>query len=370
MRTDWLIIGAGLTGATLAERIASQRREKVLVVDQRNHVGGNAYDEYNEHGLLTHKYGPHIFHTNNCEVFSYLSRFTEWRPYQHKVLGMIEGQLVPIPFNLNSIETLFTQKMAVKFINKLTTAYGFGARVPILQLRETMDDDLKFLADYVYYNIFENYTKKQWGLNPEDLSSLVTARVPILASRDNRYFQDKYQAMPSNGFTALVKNMLSNSNIQILLNTNWHDIKNEINFKYIVFTGSIDEYFDFKYGALPYRSLIFDIQTHHIKNYQQAAVINFPNDFSYTRISEQKKITGQKHSSTTLLFEYPCIHEHGKTIPYYPIPTDKNENHLKLYENEAKQLDGKVIFAGRLGNYKYYNMDQAVSSALSIFSSI
>jgi UDP-galactopyranose mutase len=255
VHADWLIVGAGLTGATLAERIATQRGESVVIVDQRDHIGGNAYDEYNEHGILTHKYGPHIFHTNSREVFDYLSNFTAWRPYMHRVLGAVEGRLAPLPFNLDSLEALFTPALAARMAEKLVSSYGFGARIPILKLREAEDADLKFLADYVYRNVFENYTKKQWGLTPEELSPAVTARAPIRVSRDDRYFQDEYQAMPRDGYTAMARRMLAHPNIRILLKTRWQEAKDEIRHERLVFTGPIDEFFEFRHGALPYRSL-------------------------------------------------------------------------------------------------------------------
>lgn len=366
MKTDWLIVGAGLTGATFAERIASQRGESVLIVDQRDHIGGNTWDEYNAHGILEHKYGPHIFHTNSAEVWTYLSRFTEWRPYSHKVLAQIDGQLVPLPFNLNSIDRLFTSTMAERFADKLIAGYGFGARVPILKLRQAEDADLRFLADFAYRNVFENYTRKQWELAPEDLSPSVTARVPILVSRDDRYFQDRYQAMPRDGYGAMVRRMLAHDNIRLMLKTRWQDIKDEISFKRMIFTGPIDEFFEFKHGELPYRSLRFDVQTHATENYQAAAVVNYPNDYGYTRITEQKALTGQAHPHTTVLVEYPQAHVHGVTTPYYPIPTDANKALHKLYEQEAEAMGSKVMFAGRLGDYQYYNMDQAVARALAL----
>jgi UDP-galactopyranose mutase len=367
VHADWLIVGAGLTGATLAERIATQRGESVVIVDQRDHIGGNAYDEYNEHGILTHKYGPHIFHTNSREVFDYLSNFTAWRPYMHRVLGAVEGRLAPLPFNLDSLEALFTPALAARMAEKLVSSYGFGARIPILKLREAEDADLKFLADYVYRNVFENYTKKQWGLTPEELSPAVTARAPIRVSRDDRYFQDEYQAMPRDGYTAMARRMLAHPNIRILLKTRWQEAKDEIRHERLVFTGPIDEFFEFRHGALPYRSLRFEVETHQVERYQQAAVINYPNDYAYTRITEPKWLTAQKHDATTIVVEYPQAHEHGKTIPYYPIPTDASRAQFKLYEEEAARLGGEVIFAGRLADYQYYNMDQAVARALAIF---
>lgn len=368
MKTNWLIVGAGLTGATFAERIANERGEKVLIIDQRDHIGGNAWDEYNEHGILEHKYGPHIFHTNSDQVWNYLSRFTQWLPYSHKVLAQIDGQMVPLPFNLNSIDKLFSDSMAERFSDKLIALYGFGARVPILKLRQAEDEDLRFLADYAYRNVFENYTRKQWDLGPEDLSPAVTARVPILVSRDDRYFQDRYQAMPRHGYGAMVRRMLRHDKISVMLSTRWQDIAAEVDYGRMIFTGPIDEYFGFKHGELPYRSLRFDVQTHPMRQYQPAAVVNYPNDYAYTRITEQKALTGQDHVHTTVLVEYPQPHVHGQTTPYYPIPTDANKALHKLYEQDAETLAEKVMFAGRLGDYQYYNMDQAVARALSLFA--
>lgn len=366
MKVDWLIVGAGLTGATFAERIFSQRGESVLIVDQRDHIAGNAWDEYNEHGILEHKYGPHIFHTNSKEVWDYLSSFTKWRPYLHKVLGSIDGKLVPLPFNLNSIDQLFPVDMAECFSRKLVEGYGFGSRVPILKLRETEDADLRFLADYTYKNVFEQYTRKQWGMKPEDLSHGVTARVPILVSRDDRYFQDTYQAMPLHGYSAMVRRMLAHPNIRVMLNTRWQDIKEQVSFSRMVFTGPIDEFFEYKHGQLPYRSLRFDVQTHPVEQYQAAPVINYPNEYDYTRITEQKWLTGQLHAHTTTMAEYPMAHVPGETVPYYPIPTEENRQQYKLYESEAAALGDKIIFAGRLADYMYYNMDQAVARALML----
>lgn len=370
MKVDWLVVGAGLTGASFAERIATQRGETVLLVEQRSHIAGNAWDEYNAHGILEHKYGPHIFHTNNKQVWDYLSQFTQWRPYFHKVLGAIDGQLVPLPFNLNSIAQLFPAAMAERISAKLVDAYGYGSRVPVLQLRETTDEDLRFIADYVYSFIFEQYTQKQWGLKPEDLDLAVTSRVPILVSRDDRYFQDTYQAMPLNGYGTMVQRMLAQPKIRLLLNTRWQDIQDEVSCKRMVFTGPIDEFFEFKHGELPYRSLRFDVQTHAVERFQITAVINYPNEYDYTRITEMKWLTGQTHLHTTTLTEYPIVHVHGNTVPYYPIPTGANRQQYALYGEEANTLGGKVIFAGRLADYTYYNMDKVVERALTLSEKI
>lgn len=253
MKVDWLIVGAGFTGAVLAERIASQLDQKVLVVEKRNHIGGNAYDYYNEHGVLVHKYGPHIFHTNSKKVWDYLSQFTEWRPYYHRVLASVEGKLVPVPFNLNSLYALFPPKYAERLEEKLICTYGFGVKVPILKMKEAKDEELRFLADYIYKNIFYGYTIKQWELTPEELDPSVTGRVPVYISRDDRYFQDTYQAMPKQGYTAMFGRILSHKNIKVLLNTDYREIVREICFNRMIYTGPIDVYFDYMHGSLPYR---------------------------------------------------------------------------------------------------------------------
>lgn len=368
MKVDWLVVGAGLTGVTFAERIATQRGETVLLVEQRIHVAGNAWDEYNTNGILEHKYGPHIFHTSKKGVWEYLSNFTQWRPYFHKVLAAIEGQLVPLPFNLNSISQLFPAAMAQRISSKLVKAFGYGGRVPVLKLREATDDDLRFIADYVYSFIFKQYTQKQWGLKPDELDHAVTSRVPILVSYDDRYFQDTYQAMPANGYGSMVRRMLAHPKIHLLLNTRWQDIKNDVLYKQMVFTGPIDEFFQFKHGNLPYRSLRFDVQTYPVERFQAAAVINYPNEYDYTRTTEMKWLTNQTHTHTTILTEYPIAHLHGSTVPYYPIPTGTNRQRHALYQKEANNLSGKVIFAGRLADYQYYNMDQAVERALKLIN--
>src|ERR1035437_850399 len=267
MNFDWIVVGAGISGATLAQCIASERNETVLVVEQRDHIAGNSYDEYNEFGILEHKYGPHILHTNSHEVWNYLSRFTGWRVYSHQVQALIDGQQVPMPFNLNSIDQLFPSEMAKRLSEKLISTYGFGSHVPILKMREAEDEDVRFLADYVYKKVFEQYTKKQWELRPEDLSPSVTARVPIRVSRDNRYFQDTYQGMPQLGYTAMVRRMLAHPNIHLMLKTRWQDVKDGVNHKRVVFTGPIDEFFEFKHGELPYRSLRFMPVTVHKTQY-------------------------------------------------------------------------------------------------------
>lgn len=367
MKVDWLIVGAGFTGATLAERIASQLNQRVLIVERRDHIGGNAYDSYNEHGIMIHNYGPHIFHTNIKRVWDYLSQFTEWRPYYHRVLGVVDGNKVPIPFNLNSLYIVFSPKYAATLETLLVQEYGFGVKVPILQLREAQNKKLRFLADYIYNKVFYRYTLKQWGMKPEELDPSVTGRVPIYISRDNRYFQDLYQAVPKDGYTKLFHRMLRHSNIKVLLNTDYREIKDEVSFNRLIYTGPIDEFFDYKYGPLPYRSLRFECITLDQEWHQEVTTVNHPNEFDFTRITETKYITGQVSPKTTIILEYPEVYIPGKNEAYYPVPQNESQKRYELYLNEAKELAPAILFAGRLGDYNYYNMDIAVERALSLF---
>ena len=366
MKTDWLIIGAGYSACVIAERIATQLGKRVLIVEQREHVGGNAYDYYNEHGLLIHKYGPHFFHTKSKTVWNYLSQFTCWRPYYHKVLGVVEGKKVPIPFNLNSLYELFPPRYAEKLENLLIENFGFGKKVPILQLRKS-SNDLAFLAEYIYENVFLHYTQKQWNLRPEELDSGVTARVPIYISRDNRYFQDPYQAMPKLGYTEMFRRMIAHPNIKVLLNTDYQEVIDDITFNRAVCTAPIDRFFDYIHGEMPYRSISFQFETLDQKTYQEVGTVNYPNDYDITRITEQKYLTGQISPKTTLIKEFPKAYIPGLNDPYYPIPRVENRERLSLYRKEIKKLNGSVVFLGRLADYKYYNMDQAVTRALGVF---
>ncbi len=366
MQVDWLIVGAGLTGLTVAERAARARGETVLVIDQRDHLAGNACDAPNREGIVEHRYGPHIFHTNSRNVWEYLSRFTAWRPYEHRVLASIEGRLVPLPFNLDSIDLLFPRPVAQRLTAGLLAHFGAQARVPILKLRASPERDMRFLADYVYRQVFEGYTLKQWGLLPEELLPSVTARVPVSVSRDGRYFQDTYQAMPRDGYLAMARRMVDHPNIRVLLNTPWKAIENDVRWKRLVFTGAVDEFFEFRHGPLPYRSLRFDSRTLPMERFQSAAVVNYPNAHPYTRITEAKWLTGQIHPRTALITEYPMAHAPGTTVPYYPVPTAANRRIHARYGRDTAGLPGNVTFVGRLADYTYYNMDQAVARALSL----
>ncbi len=369
MKADWIIVGAGFTGATFAERMAVAGK-RVVIIDRRGEIGGNATDVYNDQGILVHRYGPHIFHTNSTAVWNYLSAFTKWRPYEHRVLGMIEGKLVPIPFNLDSLRALFDQSHAERIEQLLINQYGYGKKVPILKLRESEVNELREFANYVYTNVFERYTIKQWELRPEQLSPSVTARVPVYISHDDRYFQDTYQAMPLDGYTAMFRRMLNHSNIEVSLDCDWRDISYKMTGAKILFTGAIDEFLNYKFGPLPYRSLRFEEQTLKKVKHQPVATINYPNNHEYTRITEQKIITGQESSVTTLVTEYPRPHEPGKTVAYYPIPRDENQGLYNKYAATAQAEFPQVRFAGRLADYQYYNMDQACARALKLASEL
>ena len=356
---DYLIVGAGFAGSVLAERLASGSKKKVLICDKRNHVGGNAYDHYNDVGILVHKYGPHIFHTNSREVFEYLSRFTEWRPYQHRVRASVDGQIVPIPINLDTINSLYglnlTSFEVAQFFKKVAE--------PCEQIRTSEDVVVSTVGRELYEKFFRNYTRKQWGLDPSELDASVTSRVPTRTNRDDRYFTDTYQAMPLHGFTRLFENMLDHPNIQVLLNCDYREIEKEIPFKEMIYTGPIDSYFDYRYGKLPYRSLKFKHETHDIAQYQTAPVVNYPNEQLYTRVTEFKYLTGQEHAKTSVVFEFP----QGEGDPYYPVPQKQNGELYQKYRTLADETPG-VHFVGRLATYKYYNMDQIVAQALTTYA--
>ncbi|MGB9980282.1 UDP-galactopyranose mutase [Methanobacterium sp.] len=375
---DYVVIGAGFAGSVIAERIANTLNKKVLIIEKRNHIGGNCFDYYDKNGILVHKYGPHIFHTQMKHVWNYISQFTEWYTYTHYVLGYIDNKYVPIPFNLNTLEQLLPKEKADYLKEKLIQNFSENVKIPILELRKTDDKDLQVLADFIYQKVFLNYTRKQWGMEPEELDSSVTARVPVYISRDNRYFQDKYQGMPKNGYTNLFERMLSNKNIEIMLETDFKDIikinydkkkiyfnKNEFKGK-LIYTGEIDAFFEYKFGKLPYRSLKFNFETKNKDYFQEVGTINYPNDYKFTRITEFKHLTGQKNVKTTIIKEYPQKYNKDKDIPYYPIPQREN---LELYEKYRKEAENykNVFFVGRLAEYQYYNMDIVIDKSLQIF---
>jgi UDP-galactopyranose mutase len=358
---DYLVVGAGFAGSVLAERLAAGLDKRVLLVDKRPHIGGNAYDHYDEHGILIHKYGPHIFHTNSRDVFNYLSRFTEWHPYQHRVRAWVDGRLVPIPINLDTINELY----GTNFNAFQLAEFYKSVAEPRGQLRTSEDVILNQVGRELYEKFFRNYTRKQWGLDPSELDAAVTARVPTRTNRDDRYFTDAYQAMPLRGYTRMFERMLDHKNIKILLNTDYHEIEGSILYDEVIFTGPIDEYFDYRFGKLPYRSLRFDWETLNVAQAQPVAVVNYPNDNLYTRVTEFKQITGQEHAKSTRVYEYP----QAEGDPYYPIPRPENAALYKQYQELAEVTPG-VHFVGRLGTYKYYNMDQVVAQALTTYAKI
>lgn len=364
-----IIIGAGLSGAVMAERIASELGENVLVIDRRSHIAGNIFDYVDKNGICVQQYGPHIFHTQIERVWEYLSKFTQWNPYQFKPKVVIGGKKITLPFNLNSIEESFEPELAQKLITKLVKKYGAEAKVSILDLKNQDDEDLKFLSNYIYKNVFEGYTTKQWGMKPEDIDPTVTARVPVFLSRDDRYFQDKYQGIPLNGYTKMVENILNHPKIEVVLNKEFKDIQKEVTYDRLFFTGSIDEFFDYKHGVLPYRSLYFDIVEKKLEFYQETAMVNYPNEYDFTRITEHKHFLSDKSDNTVISFEYPQAFKLGENERFYPISNDSNNAMYQKYLEEAKKLKNTYFF-GRLGNYKYYNMDLVVDNAIKFFETI
>ena len=358
---DYLIVGAGFAGSVLAERLAAGSNKKVLLCDKRPHIGGNAYDHYNEAGILVHKYGPHIFHTNSREVFEYLSRFTEWRPYQHRVRASVDGQIVPIPINLDTINTLYglnlTSFEVDEFFKKVAE--------PVDRIRTSEDVVVSKVGRELYEKFFRNYTRKQWGLDPSELDASVTSRVPTRTNRDDRYFTDTYQAMPLHGFTRMFENMLDHPNIKIMLNCDYREIEKDIPFTEMIYTGPVDSYFDYCYGKLPYRSLEFKHETHDVAVFQQAPVVNYPNEHLYTRVTEFKYLTGQEHAKTSIVYEFPK----SQGDAYYPVPRRENAELYARYKSLA-DTTSNVHFVGRLATYKYYNMDQIVAQALTTYGKI
>ena len=355
---DYLIVGAGLAGSVLAERLASQEGKRVLLVDQRNHIAGNTYDYYNEEGILIHKYGPHIFHTNSEEVFNYLGKFTEWRPYEHRVLASVDGMMVPIPINLDTINKLYSMNLNSSEVE----AFLKSKAEPTRQVLTSEDVVVTKVGRELYEKFFKNYTKKQWGLDPSELDASVAARIPVRSNRDDRYFTDTFQAMPLHGYTKMFEKMLSHPNISIMLNTDYKTIENIIPYKEMIYTGPVDYYFDYCYGKLPYRSLDFKFETVAADSAQPTGTVNYPNEHPYTRSTEFKYLTGQKHAKTTLVYEYPK----AEGDPYYPVPRKENAALYKKYQSLAEQLPN-VYFTGRLATYKYYNMDQVVAQSLTLY---
>ncbi|MBE5907115.1 MAG: UDP-galactopyranose mutase [Lachnospiraceae bacterium] len=375
---DVIIIGSGIAGTVAARKLAEEGHKKVLVLERRAHIGGNCYDKKDEHGILIHVYGPHIFHTNDEGVYQYFSRFTDWYAFPHQVVAQVNDKQIPIPFNLNTLHMVYPKPKADEMERKLIDAYGEGSRVPIMKLRENPDSQIQEIAEYVYQNVFLRYTMKQWGQTPEQISPEVTGRVPVLISYDNRYFQDVHQGVPKNGFTEMLEKMLDHENIEVRVGVDGKDAltfteDGKILFEGeeftgdVIFTGALDELLNWKYGQLPYRSLDFRFEYHPVNDYQGHAVVNYTVSEDFTRITEFKHLTGQNDAiGTTIVKEYPFAYE-GKEgqIPYYAI---MNETNNALYEKYAADVRKytNLHLLGRLAEYKYYNVDVMARKAMDL----
>lgn len=381
---DAIVVGAGFAGATIAERIASNNK-KVLLIDKRDHIAGNMYDYLDQNGIIIHKYGPHLFHTNLDNVFEYLSKFTEWFKYEHKVLGKVKNNLVPIPFNLTSIEKTFSKEKSDRLKTLLLDKFELNKKIPILELKKIDNSEINELAQFIYENVFLHYTMKQWGQTPDEIDPNVTNRVPVYLSTDDRYFQDKYQYMPKEGYTKLIENMLNSANIDIKLGINATDIiqikddkilvdNNEYKGK-IIYTGAIDELLNYKYGDLPYRSLEFEFEEINEEYYQPVGTVNYPTkEDKFTRITEYKHMTMEncKSNKTVIMREYPVKYNkecQKGNIPYYPISNDENEKLYNKYLSDVNKVSNLYLL-GRLAQYKYYNMDLVIDEALKLYNQI
>lgn len=374
---DCIVVGAGIAGAAAARILAEDAGKKVLVLERRSHIGGNCYDEKDAHGILIHNYGPHIFHTSLEDVYVFLSRFTDWYAFGHEVVAKVGDKLIPVPFNLNTLHMVYDKEKADRLEQKLIAAYGEGSRVPIMKLRENEDPDIREIAQYVYENVFLKYTMKQWGQKPEEISPEVTGRVPVLVSYDNRYFQDKYQGVPKDGFTPMFERMFDHENIEVRTNTDCTKVLSfdgdkiffdgEVFKGDVIYTGALDELFDCRFGRLPYRSLDFHFEHLDEDSFQGHSVVNYTVSEDYTRITEFKYLTGQKDTDgTTIVKEYPFAYTGAKgEIPYYAILNEENQ---ALYEKYRALTDGMKNFhlLGRLAEYKYYNIDAMTKKAMEL----
>lgn len=379
---DVVVIGSGIAGAVAARVLAEEQEKSVLVLEKKEHIGGNCYDEEDAYGVLIHKYGPHIFHTNDQEVYEWLSRFTDWYAFGHEVVARVGEQLIPVPFNLNTLKQVYGSEKAEVLKKKLVDTFGEGARVPILKLREQQDPEIQAIADYVYENIFLRYTMKQWGQKPEEIDPAVTGRVPVVISYDNRYFGDKYQGMPKDGYTSMFEKILDHPQIEVRTKADAKDIlelcedagkillEGEEFTGTVIYTGPVDELFDCRFGRLPYRTLRFDFEHLDIPDYQGHSVVNYTVSEDFTRITEFKHLTGQKTEGTTIVREYPFAYTGAEgEIPYYAIMNPENN---KLYEKYASLAEKFPAFylLGRLAEYKYYNIDAMAGKAIALARSL
>lgn len=361
MTYDYLVVGAGFAGATIAERLASQCAARVLIVDEREHVAGNAYDPLDAAGVRIHRYGPHVFHTSSDRVVAYLSQFTAWRPYEHRVLASVGGRLVPMPISAKTIAALYGLDLTPEQME----AFYEERRERLERVTNSEEAIVARIGRELYEQLFAGYTRKQWGVDARDLDAAVCGRIPIRTNADDRYFGDTFQAMPQRGFGALVARMLEHPRIDVALGTPFESLGAELRYDRLIYTGPIDRYFGLCYGALPYRSLRFAFETLDVERFQSAACINYPGVEAYTRITEFKYLTGQSHAKTTIAREYPT--ETGD--PYYPIPRAENRALYERYATKAR-AERHVTFVGRLAEYRYYNMDQVVASALETFEDL
>lgn len=379
---DCIIIGSGVAGAAAARVLAEEQNKKVLVLEKKNHIGGNCYDGPDDYGILVHWYGPHIFHTGNEEVYQWFSRFTDWYLFGHEVVARVGDKLLPVPFNLNTLKMVYGEEKAAVLEKKLVDTFGFGARVPILKLREQQDEELRAIADFVYENVFLRYTMKQWGQTPEEIDPAVTGRVPVVISYDNRYFGDKYQGMPLDGFTPMFEKILDHPNIEVRTNTNAKDVlviseeDGKVLFEgqefpgTVIYTGPVDELFDCRFGRLPYRTLRFDFEHYDQPDYQGHSVVNYTVSEDYTRITEFKYLTGQKADTTTIVKEYPFAYTGAEgEIPYYAIMNEENNALYQRYADLTAKLPDFHLL-GRLAEYKYYNIDAMAAKAIALARSL
>ena len=358
MEFDFIVVGAGLAGLTIAERIASQMNSKVLIIEKRMHIAGNVYDSYNNDGILIHNYGPHTFHTNDKEVFDYVLQFTDWNYYNHRVVSYVDGNFVPMPISLETINKLYNMNLSEEEMEMFIES----KREKIETIKSSEDVVLSQGGRDIYEKFFKYFTIKQWGISPDELDPTVIKRIPFRKNRDTRYFTDKYQGNPRYGYTKMCEKMIANPNIKILINTDFKEISDKLSYKYLIYTGSIDEYFDYCYGELLYRSIHFEFETYDMESFQPTASSRYPQDYDFTRITEFKKMTGQKSEKTTICREYPCF---GKE-KYYPYPT-KNWKELAEKYRQKSLKEKNVIFLGRLAEYKYYDMDDVIRRALDVF---
>jgi UDP-galactopyranose mutase len=363
-RYDTLIVGAGYAGSVIAERLATQLGHRVLIVERRDHIAGNAYDYVDDAGVLVHKYGPHIFHTNAEKVVEYLSRFTEWRPYEHRVLADVDGQLLPMPINRTTVNELYGLDLRTE---EDVEAFYAERREDIALVKTSEDAVVAKVGRDLYEKFFRGYTRKQWERDPSELHASVCARIPIRTNTDDRYFTDAFQKMPAEGYTAMFERILDHPLIDVQLETDFDDVRDDVDHGHLVYTGPIDRYFDYRFGPLPYRSLEFELRTLETPDgglAQPAATINQPSaDVPYTRVTEYRHLTGQPHTHSTLAVEYP----RSEGDPYYPIPNDETRALYHRYEGLGREIADGVTFVGRLARYQYLNMDQVVAQALSTF---